>query len=81
MLVRSARARHLKTYDKREQNKTMRSFKIDVLLDSPLETVARVYFDIENYDKWYWQVLDTKGVRYRVLLLFKTPCARRFAYS
>ena len=62
-LVKNDIAKQIKTYDKREQNKRMRSFKIDATFNAPVESVAAVYFDIENYDKWFWQVLDRRIIK------------------
>ena len=53
--------RNIKSYDKRDdQNSGVRSFKLDVIVNGSLETVSRIYFDIENYTRWFWTVRDAK---------------------
>lgn len=59
-LVKHDVKRQIKAYDKKEYGNRLRSFKLDAVIDAPLETVARVYYDIENYHKWFWQVSSPK---------------------
>lgn len=53
-LVKHDLKRNIKAYDKKEYGNRLRSFKLDVVIDAPLDSVARVYYDIENYHKWFW---------------------------
>lgn len=62
-LIKHDIKRNIKAYDKKEYGKRMRSFKLDVIIDAPLESVARVYYDIDNYHKWFWQVSNPKILR------------------
>ena len=60
-MIKDDQRRNIKAYDKRDdQNGGVRSFKLDVIVDGSLETVARVYFDIENYTRWFWTVRESK---------------------
>jgi len=59
-LIKHDKKRQIKAFDKKEYGNRLRSFKLDVVIDAPLETVARVYYDIENYHKWFWQVTNPK---------------------
>jgi hypothetical protein len=60
-LIKNDTRRHIKAYDKRSDETTgVRSFKLDVLVDGSLETVSRIYFDIDNYTRWFWTVRESK---------------------
>lgn len=60
VLVKNDKMRNIKTYAKQEDGKHFRSFKVEATLDGTLEAGARVLLDFENYNKWYWEVLETK---------------------
>lgn len=59
-LVKNDKLRNIKAYLKREDGKKIRSFRIEAIIDAPMEAVARVGFDIDNYRRWYWQLLDAR---------------------
>jgi hypothetical protein len=60
-LIKHDVRRNIKAYDKRDdQSSGVRSFKLDVIVDGSLETVARIYFDIDNYTRWFWTVREAK---------------------
>ena len=59
-LVHNNKTHNIKTYFKKEDGKRVRSFKIESELDAPLSTVANVELDPNNYDKWYYQVTESK---------------------
>lgn len=59
-LVKNDSRKNIKIYIKQEEGKRNHSFKIDMLADAPMSAIARVYFDIENYPRWLWQVRDAK---------------------
>lgn len=59
-LVKQDKLREIKAYVKREDGKKIRSFRIEAVIDAPMEAVARVGFDIDNYKRWYWQLLDAR---------------------
>lgn len=53
----------IKAYVKNEEGKNIRSFRVESYLDAPIEVVARVQADVENYIKWYFEVLEVKLLR------------------
>lgn len=60
-LIKDDRRRNLKTYDKRDnENSGVRSFKVDATMNASLETLARIYCDIDNYPRWFWTVREAK---------------------
>ena len=59
-LIKNDARKNIKAWDKRDDDKRYRSFKLDLMIDAPLETVARVYFDVENYPRWFWEVEEAK---------------------
>jgi hypothetical protein len=59
-LIKNDARKNIKAWDKRDDDKRYRSFKLDLMIDAPLETVARVYFDVENYPRWFWEVQEAK---------------------
>jgi len=59
-LVKHDKIRNIKAFVKREDGKKIRSFRVEAVVDAPMDTVARVGFDIANYQRWYWQLLDAK---------------------
>lgn len=62
-LVKHDQRRNIKAYSKREDGKNVRSFKLDYLVEASLTTLGRVYLDVENYTRWFWQVRDSKIVK------------------
>ena len=38
---------------KHEDGKSIRSFKVDAVVDAPLVTLASVHFDVANIKKWF----------------------------
>ncbi|MDO8418373.1 MAG: hypothetical protein Q7S87_19560 [Agitococcus sp.] len=63
VLIKNDQLRQIKTYVKQEDGKRFRSFKVDAVLDSTLETAVRVILDVENYKKWYWEILESHIIR------------------
>jgi len=63
VLIKNDQLRQIKTYVKQEDGKRFRSFKVDAILDSSLETAVRVILDVENYKKWYWEILESYVIR------------------
>jgi len=59
-LIKNDARKNIKAWDKRDDEKRYRSFKLDLMIDAPLETIARVYFDVENYPRWFWEVQEAK---------------------
>ena len=62
-LVKNDRMRNIKTYARLEDGKRYRSFKIEAILDAPVETVTRVLLDFDNYTRWFWKTRESKLLR------------------
>ncbi|PTQ89151.1 START domain-containing protein [Agitococcus lubricus] len=63
ILVKHDTKRNIKAYSKREDGKRIRSFKLDYLIDAPLVALGRVYLDIDNYTRWFWEVRNAKVLK------------------
>ncbi|MFO1391867.1 MAG: START domain-containing protein [Agitococcus sp.] len=80
-IVKQDNTRHITTYAKREEGKSILSFKIDATVDASLATLASIHFDVANLKKWYWETLESKLIskvsdtEYIYYLRFKTPLA------
>lgn len=61
--VRNDRLHNIKTYAKQEDGKRFRSFKVEAVMNTSLETITRVLLDFENYGRWYWEVREAKLLR------------------
>lgn len=59
-LIKNDVRRNIKAWDRRDDGKRYRSFKLDLMIEAPLDAVARAYFDIENYPHWFWEVQEAK---------------------
>jgi hypothetical protein len=62
-LVKNDRLRNIKTWIKQEDGKRFRSFKVEATLDGTIASFVHILLDFDNYQKWYWEVLDSKLVR------------------
>lgn len=62
-LVRNDRMRNLKTYARLEDGKRYRSFKVEAILDAPIDSVARVLLDFDRYTRWFWKTRESKLIR------------------
>ncbi|MCB1659747.1 MAG: hypothetical protein KDI39_16125 [Pseudomonadales bacterium] len=60
VLVKKDKLKNITTWAKREDGKSIRSFKVDMTLDASLETVARVHFDVENIKRWFWETKESR---------------------
>ncbi len=58
--IRHDAKRNITTWMRQEDGKTFRSFKVQAELEGSMEAVARLMLDFAGYDKWYWQVLESK---------------------
>lgn len=58
--TRNDRLHNIRVFVKHEEGKNIRSFKVESLIDAPVETLARVQSDIDNYTRWYFAVLEAK---------------------
>jgi hypothetical protein len=80
-VVKKDDTRHITTYAKNEDGKSIRSFKIEARIDASLATLAGVHFDVANIKKWYWETLESKLIskvsdtEYIYYMKFNTPLA------
>jgi len=80
-VVKKDDSRHITTYAKNEDGKSIRSFKIEARIDASLATLAGVHFDVANIKKWYWEALESKLItkvsdtEYVYYMKFNTPLA------
>lgn len=78
-LVKNDRHRQIRTYTKLEDDKKIRSFKVEGLLKAKAETLMRVMLDFGNYRDWYWEVLESRLIRqvspteYYLYLVHRAP--------
>lgn len=59
-LSKSDKLHQIKVYVKNEEGKNIRSFRVEAMLDAPLDVVARVQADVDSYIRWYFAVLEVK---------------------
>lgn len=57
------KAHNIKAWQKREENKAIRSFKLDYVVDVDLETIGLAYMDLENWSRWWWKVKDIRMLK------------------
>ena len=80
-IVKQDKTRNITTYAKREDGKSILSFKIEATVDASLATLASIHFDVANIKKWYWETLESRLIskvsdtEYIYYLRFKTPLA------
>ncbi|MDO8417401.1 MAG: START domain-containing protein [Agitococcus sp.] len=59
-LSKSNKLHQIKVYVKNEEGKNIRSFRVEALIDAPLEVVTRVQSDVDSYVRWYFATLEAK---------------------
>lgn len=59
-LVRSDSLKNIKTWAKQEDGKRIRSFRLEALIDGPMDAVARVHYDVENIKRWFWETKESR---------------------
>jgi len=59
-LSKSDKLHNIKVYVKNEEGKNIRSFRVEAMLDAPLEVVTRVQSDVDSYTRWYFATLEAK---------------------
>lgn len=59
-VVKTDKAHNITAYDKRNLNQTIRSLKVEFEIEGNLTDIASVFFDYENYKKWWWEILDCR---------------------
>lgn len=59
-LIKHDKKREIRIFVKNEEGKNIRTFRSEGIYDYPIEDLARVQSDIENYSKWYFSSRDTR---------------------
>jgi len=59
-LSKSDKLHQIKVYVKNEEGKNIRSFRVEAMIDAPLEVVTRVQSDVDSYVRWYFATLEAK---------------------
>ncbi|HEX5360167.1 MAG TPA: hypothetical protein VFW49_03635 [Fluviicoccus sp.] len=78
-LVKDDRIRNVRTYARLETGKRFRSFKVEAVIASPPETLARLMLDFQSYTRWYWSVRESRLLQqvspteYYVYLVHNAP--------
>jgi len=62
-LAKNDKRHNIKVYVKNEEGQSIRSFKVEAIIDAPIEVLARVQSDIDNYMRWYFAVLEVKFLK------------------
>jgi len=60
VLTKNDRLRNIKTYIRLEDGKQFRSFKVEAIFESSMQTISNVLLDFNNYTKWYWETLESR---------------------
>jgi len=63
LLVKNDRLRQIRTYARREDGKRYRSFKVEAVLDTRMEPLARVLLDFPGYTQWFWKTRESRLLR------------------
>mgnify|MGYP000845392893 CR=1 FL=1 len=63
LLVKNDRLHKIRTYARLEDGKRYRSFKVEAVIDSRMEPVARVLLDFPNYTRWFWKTQEARLLR------------------
>ena len=63
LLVKYDRTHNIRTYARVEDGKRYRSFKVEATLDTPVEPLARVLLDFNNYTRWFWKTRESTLIR------------------
>lgn len=58
--IKTDTIRNIKTWAKQEDGKRIRSFKVDAIIDAPLDAVIRVHYDADNIKRWFWETKESR---------------------
>ena len=59
-LHKSDKRHNIQVYVKNEEGQAVRSFRVEAVLEAPVETLARIQFDIDSFPRWYFAVTEAK---------------------
>lgn len=59
-VVKKDKRHGITAWARREDGKSLRSFKIEYEVEGTLDDIARVSFDLPNYKRWYYQIKEAR---------------------
>lgn len=62
-LYKNDKRHNIQVYVKNEDGQSVRSFKVDAVLEASVETLARIQFDIDTFPRWYFAVTEAKMLK------------------
>lgn len=71
--VKENRLQNITVWYKIEDGKSLRSFKVEALIDASYEDTAKAIVDVNNVHRWFWECLESK-------LLKKVSDTEYYAY-
>lgn len=77
--LKNDRRHNIRTWIKQENGKRFRSFKVEATFSGTITDCVRILLDVPRYDKWYWEVLESRLVRklsptdYHIYLKHRAP--------
>lgn len=63
ILVKKDRLKNITTWAKQEDGKAIRSFKVEMIVNANLETLARLQVDIDSIKRWYWETKESRMLK------------------
>jgi hypothetical protein len=63
VLVKKDRLKNITTWAKQEDGKAIRSFKVEMIINANLETLARFQTDVDNIKRWYWETKESRMLK------------------
>ena len=63
LMVKNDRLHNIRTYARLEDGKHYRSMKVEATLDASLSALARVFYDLDSYPRWFWKTRSAKLLR------------------
>ncbi|HEX5362154.1 MAG TPA: hypothetical protein VFW49_13885, partial [Fluviicoccus sp.] len=59
-VIKKDKRHGITAWGRREEGKSLRSFKIEYEVEGTLNDIARVTFDLPNYNRWYYQLKEAR---------------------
>lgn len=61
--IRDDRRTNIVAWYKIEDGKAVRSFKLEAIMDSPMERVAKTILDADNLQRYFWECFESRQVK------------------
>ena len=62
-LIKNDQRQKIKIWTKNEDDKPIRSFKVDSVIDAPLDALFRLGVDIPGMSRWFFQMKSAKVIK------------------